>query len=54
MKKLGWSEVYEIGFKKLISLLILLNKIMLTKDYELIWNHIKYIFDGSISDEQII
>ena len=25
MKKLGWSEVYEDGFKKLISLQLLLN-----------------------------
>ena len=53
MKKLGWSEVYEVGFKKLISLLLLLNQIMQTDKYSEIWKHIIDIFDGSISDEQI-
>lgn len=53
MKKLGWSEVYEVGFKKLISLLLLLNQIMYTEKYSEIWSHIKNVFDGSISDEQI-
>lgn len=51
MKKLGWTEVYEVGFKKLISLLLSLNQIMHTDKYSQIWNHITNVFDGSMSDE---